>query len=326
MLRNTPSRQAGVNLVELMVGIAVSLILMAGVITLILRVSVSGGESVQSTRLNQQMRGTMDQITKELQRSGYVDWYEAWDHCQGDSDSGNDGTVNGTLVDVNVGDNGASAGYEPGIEDFFTCAVPVLDEFGDVQLVSFSTEGDPGSGVANGDCETDCDCILYSYDNNDSTGGTDQRGNGLREDQEQFGFRLNNGSVESLFPDSSGTKTCVQAGEWEPITDDTVEVTSLTFSRVWADTTGAGNDSTRYALTEGDWNGSLDTSCIPVSDESGASVLPVEDGESVCVERRSVAIALEGRLTADNTVAAQIGTADDPIKVKLKNDYFNTDQ
>src|SRR5690606_5109946 len=81
--------QRGINLVELMVGIAISLVLLTGVLSVMLRISASGGEVVASTRLNQQMRGALDLMTKELQRSGYVNWFQAWDVCDDDPEDGN---------------------------------------------------------------------------------------------------------------------------------------------------------------------------------------------------------------------------------------------
>lgn len=62
-------RQLGVSLIELMVGIAIALILLTGVLAVMLRISTSGGESVLATRLNQQLRGTLDIVTKDLQRA-----------------------------------------------------------------------------------------------------------------------------------------------------------------------------------------------------------------------------------------------------------------
>ena len=67
--------QRGVSLIELMIGITVGLIILAGVVTVVARTSFSGLENVRSVQLNQQLRGAMNNIHRELQRAGYV---EAW--------------------------------------------------------------------------------------------------------------------------------------------------------------------------------------------------------------------------------------------------------
>src|SRR5690606_6349721 len=119
--------QRGINLVELMVGIAISLILLAGIITVMVRISTAGGESVQATRLNQQLRGSLDLVTKELQRAGYTNWFATWDGCGG-------GAVDGVLSDAN-GDGAVD------IRDYYQCAAPVVNRFGSVTLWGFPTRG-----------------------------------------------------------------------------------------------------------------------------------------------------------------------------------------
>src|SRR5690606_19939477 len=144
--------QRGINLVELMVAIAISLILLAGIITVMVRITTAGGESVQATRLNQQLRGTLDLMTKDLQRAGYVNWSGAgawvWDE---------DGPVTNPYTDD---DDGGTPVYN--ILDFYEAAVPRINEFGQVRLFSFATPGDASTAASA--CTTDCECILYSYD------------------------------------------------------------------------------------------------------------------------------------------------------------------
>ncbi|KJS10043.1 MAG: hypothetical protein VR73_00090 [Gammaproteobacteria bacterium BRH_c0] len=122
--------QLGINLIELMIGVAISLVILTGVLSVMLRVNVSGGEIVQSTRLNQQMRSALDLMSKELQRAGYVDWLAAWDQ------DGEDGPLS---MDDDVNGDG-----KLNILDYYEAVTPVLNEMGLVQV--------------NGNC------ILYSYD------------------------------------------------------------------------------------------------------------------------------------------------------------------
>jgi type IV pilus assembly protein PilW len=140
----SPRSQRGINLVELMVGIAISLVLLTGVLSVMLRISASGGEVVASTRLNQQMRGAVDLMTKELQRSGYVNWFKAWDTCDGSeeddifADKHEDGRVD--------------------ILDYYECVSPVINDMGRVEVngscILYSYDFDKNGGKGTGDFES----------------------------------------------------------------------------------------------------------------------------------------------------------------------------
>jgi len=67
-----PRWQRGVTLIELMIGLTVGALVMAGAITLFAKISFSGLENTRSMRLNQQLRATLDFIHRDLQRAGYV--------------------------------------------------------------------------------------------------------------------------------------------------------------------------------------------------------------------------------------------------------------
>ncbi|MBL4712396.1 MAG: prepilin-type N-terminal cleavage/methylation domain-containing protein [Gammaproteobacteria bacterium] len=68
--------QRGFSLVELLVGLAVGMIILAGAVTLFAKISFSGLENTRAIRLNQQMRATLDFIHRDLQRAGYVKAYD----------------------------------------------------------------------------------------------------------------------------------------------------------------------------------------------------------------------------------------------------------
>lgn len=130
MMRIGAGGQRGVSLVELMVGIAISLVVLAGVITVVVRISVASGESIQASRLNQQMRDTMDFIVRDLQRAGYVNWRAALDACP------------------SYDSQGGANPWSP--VDFYECVTPAMSEMGRILPESLAEEGG--------------DCILYSYD------------------------------------------------------------------------------------------------------------------------------------------------------------------
>lgn len=63
----------GFSLVELMVALAAGLIVSGAVIAFLLSSMKSNGEYVQSTRLTQELRNTLDLVTRDLSRAGYND-------------------------------------------------------------------------------------------------------------------------------------------------------------------------------------------------------------------------------------------------------------
>lgn len=65
------SRQRGVSLVELMVGIVVSLLIVAAAAATYLTTARTGRDAIGSARLNVEMRSAMDLMVEEIRRAGY---------------------------------------------------------------------------------------------------------------------------------------------------------------------------------------------------------------------------------------------------------------
>jgi len=250
------------------------------------RITTAGGESVQATRLNQQLRGTLDLMTKDLQRAGYVNWSGAgawvWDE---------DGPVTNPYTDD---DDGGTPVYN--ILDFYEAAVPRINEFGQVRLFSFATPGDASTAASA--CTTDCECILYSYD-------IDGNGALSTGDFELFGFRLNDGAVEMR---TAGNDHTCSTGTWQDVTDDNLEITSLGFTLLYVNDPATG-DATVYPIQSGASLGP-NVACVP-----GAGALL----DDKCLWRRKVAISISAQLAADNAVQLALNT-----DVKVKNDYFQS--
>lgn len=82
MMRNSSQqqyykRQRGVSLIELMISITIGLVLIAGVTTIYTGIGAAGSENIARTRLTQQMRATMDYMSRELAKAGYVNSWDA---------------------------------------------------------------------------------------------------------------------------------------------------------------------------------------------------------------------------------------------------------
>jgi len=63
--------QGGLSLVELMVGIAISLVIVAGGLSLLTNFTAENRRLLLETRLNQDLRAAMELVTQDLRRAGY---------------------------------------------------------------------------------------------------------------------------------------------------------------------------------------------------------------------------------------------------------------
>jgi prepilin-type N-terminal cleavage/methylation domain-containing protein len=70
-MKNSPKRMRGFSLVELMVGLVVGLIVSGSILAFTMSSFKSNGDYVRSTRLSQELRNTMELVTRELRRAGY---------------------------------------------------------------------------------------------------------------------------------------------------------------------------------------------------------------------------------------------------------------
>lgn len=70
MLRSI-KHQAGLTIVELMVGVLVGIIILAGVLNVFIATVSSSNESLQSARLNQELRAIMTIMVDDIRRAGY---------------------------------------------------------------------------------------------------------------------------------------------------------------------------------------------------------------------------------------------------------------
>lgn len=70
-IERTNVGQQGFSLVELMIALIAGLIVSGAVLSFFLSSMKSNGEYVQSTRLTQELRNTLDLMTRDLQRAGY---------------------------------------------------------------------------------------------------------------------------------------------------------------------------------------------------------------------------------------------------------------
>ena len=72
---NTPPGQAGVSLVELMIGMSIALLLLSGLLTFFVAFNKSQFDLLRGIRLEQEIRSTLDFMVSDLRRAGF--WRDA---------------------------------------------------------------------------------------------------------------------------------------------------------------------------------------------------------------------------------------------------------
>lgn len=151
-------KQSGFSLIELMIGITVGLIILAGVVTLMAKTTFSGLENVRAIQLDQQVRGAMDFIHRDLQRAG---WVNAWDPAPAEAD--------------------------PDLADYL--GVDAITLFGDITLGNC----DAGTGL----CECVLYSYDRNADGEQGVGPAGAAGAGQNTDNfELYGFRFNANAIE----------------------------------------------------------------------------------------------------------------------------------
>ncbi len=103
MLKHSSIHQAGVSLVELMVGSAVGLIVIAAVVATYAIIARSGSEILASAKLNAELRAAMDMMVRDIRRAG------SWTATLASREDGaNPFTrrTGGLITDINIFDSG----------------------------------------------------------------------------------------------------------------------------------------------------------------------------------------------------------------------------
>lgn len=139
---------AGFSLAELMVASAIGLIVIGAVITLVLSMMRSNQETLQSTRLNQELRSTMAVIASEIQRARGIQDPIAAVGKSGGIDYNNDGVVDAVDVDfpnilIESGNDCARYAYYDGSAVVYRAIYLSGDRIG---MDSGSTRGDATCG------------------------------------------------------------------------------------------------------------------------------------------------------------------------------------
>jgi len=243
--------QRGMSLIELMIAITLGLVVAAVAISLLTSTLTASSSNLRYTRINQDLRGTMQAIVNDLQRAGH--WALADDvvHASATSDlqfSGVSGTVTVTALRRTTQDvqNAFAAPFTDANLAGRTMILLMPDAAGTNQRydltissknsdssISVSVPGTlPSSFVRSGSWTIlnpfngvtvggGGNCVMLAYDLD---------GDGVRDANEQFGFRLNAGDTAIS---ATTTSTACGAGTWTRFTDEKLlEVTGFVVTDV----------------------------------------------------------------------------------------------
>lgn len=279
MLNRLQARQAGFGLVELMIGMIISMIILAAASEVLLSSLTSNRDSIRMARLDQELRQVMTLISRDARRA--TAWDPAVDVARLSMSApltltGTSGTVtvssSGNLGDVGAKAEGATLIYVSG-STVYRATLGTYDSSADSYSATVTGTAWPTTSIPAGTWSilrpamtittdavagTPGSCILFAYD-------TDA--DGAYATSEFFGYRYDG-------------------------TDDAVEVRT---SGAAANTCGAGGGGTWENLTD---SLSVEITAFTVTENSPATV--ASSGLNVGV--REFTITITGRLEADANV------------------------
>lgn len=227
-------RQAGMGLVELMVGLAVGMVVVVAAMSLLTTTLSNSNDNIKMARVEQELRQVMQMVSRDLRRA--TSWDAATDVTQVSmtipltlsansgsvtvSTSASDGSgidhladigdkaLNGTLLYVDgdaVAYTGTITAYSSGTYTVTlngTWPTTVTDTDG-ISELSWSILRPESQITYTGSC------LLIPFDSNL---------NGKIDTNEYIGYRLNGGAVQVRYS-GANTDTCSSGGTWEALTD-----------------------------------------------------------------------------------------------------------
>lgn len=246
MLSRMRNRQAGFGLVELMVGMVISMIILAAASEVLLSSLTSNRDSIRMSRLDQELRQVMTMVARDMRRA--TSWDPSVDVARVSMSypltlSGTSGTVtvssSGDLSEIGAKAEGGTLIYISGSTLYkASIGTGAYDSGAKTYSVTVTGTAWPTTAIPAGTWNilrpamtittdavagTPGSCILFAYDTN---------ADGAFSAGEYFGYRYNttDDAVEMRTSGASGN-TCTSGGTWQNLTDDlSVEVTAFTIT------------------------------------------------------------------------------------------------
>ena len=248
------------SLIEVMIGIVIGLIILAGVTNIWLTTIVSSADTLKQSKLNQEMTTLLSVMSNDIMRAGIT------------------GNLNYTNPQLNA------------FSQVNDTALEVIDNLTDNAQVTWANAATGGS------------CIVFAYDRNLD---------GVVDNNEVVGFRLNNGAVEMRQNVVGADRdSCATAdGTWLPVTDPRViTITTLNFA---FDNSECINTREPNNIDE-DGDGTVDNA----AEMNCYTQVPNNGSGDVTVETRQIDITLAGQLINDASVNLNMTES-----VRIRNDF-----
>lgn len=314
-------------MIELMIGLATGLFLLAGVIGIFAMSLKSNSDNLKMTRLNQELRSAMDLMQRELRRTAY--WHLA---TYAASPAGNliPSSTSGSVNLNSVYDDSTTA--VDSFSQFFdmlsgaitsdgAIGLKVITEGASATITSSNSANQVSATVTNDFSSTALikegawmienpfsnstydlaisvsgDCITYAYDQDDPITNPTAIITAAQKtavgNNERFGFRLANNAVE-MYRYTSAARDCTAAAEtddWNPVTSPSISITALSFSNA------SGQ-------------------CVNLTDNSSNCNVTTPDVGDLLLYIREIDISMTGQLINDASVSRTLTET-----VRLRND------
>jgi len=257
--------QRGLTLIELMVALVAGLLLAAAGTTLLVNTLRADSENMRYTQLNQDLRSVMNVIKHDLARAGHWVLADQVVHASKVTDldlSDNSGTVTASALEAGSADTNDAFGapfsnailqgrtlialippntrYDLTIDSLTDAStlqvtIPTGVTLPESTLYASSwTIVNPLFGIQVNDTST---CVTVSYD---------EDGDGLRGNNEQFGYRYD--SANQAIETATSAADCT-TGSWQDLTDpDVLQITQFTVTRLR--TTAVATNQLNAAIDE----------------------------------------------------------------------------
>lgn len=298
-------RQSGFGLVELMIGIAVGLIVVAAALSLLSTSMARSNDSIKMTRLDQELRQVMSMLSRDLRRA--TSWDPAADIIRVSlahplTLSGNNGSVTVTSSTGNLDAIGAKAvggTLVYSVREYDAVAAKDVVTVYQGNITAYSSESYsvtisaawPASVAEDGlpagswgilrpesSVTSSGTCLLIVYDTDAS---------GTYGSNEYFGYRYNGTDAVATRTAGANSNTCTSGGTWENLTDNnTVEITDFS-----------------------------------ITDNSPDVLCGTGDTPGFFVAVREFTVSITGQLKADSSV---VRTLQETIRVRNDNVYVET--
>ena len=289
---NTKTQQSGFTITEMMVGVAVGLIVTAGVASFFMSTLTSSKTLLESSKLNQELNMAMNIMMTEIRRAGY------WEFADGVDQTGHKFTKTEIKAKLDA--------FEA-TNSFAVNGIGLLNPFYEsANNIAIHTINNTG------------DCILFAYDHDeldsDYYSGT---GAGTAEGSDFRGFKIetNDDGINELKMRITGSVTddtdCNHTDDtWQSITDpDMITISTLSFTTTGSKCTNLDVDADPVVAGGDD----LD----PVTTSACDSVVSATDTGDRHVEVRQINIVITGALKNDSSTEKTLTST-----VKVRNDYI----